>query len=293
MTTALNSALLLSGAFAWLALPLLPALRELKTPSDAKGLAVHQGNAADLKEQILSQPPGQLSELPETCGQVSASSEALANWVRAERQLDVRGLPSHVKGVHAPRLELQAFKTSAMFSADHAVRVAPGFVGQVIQAPYVCVGDAVAATPGDARLEADQMPGATFCPDQAWWYGSGDIVIPRDTTVRGDVVCRAAVTLREGARVEGSIKADGPVRLHPHSEVTGNVVAQAALLGWSSTVRGSVVCEGTVCLTTASSVGSDHRPASVVAQHITLSQGCQVYGAVRARKTLRTEPPSR
>ncbi len=98
-----------------------------------------------------------------------------------------------------------------------------------------------------------------------------------------DLVCRHDLSLGDGCRAGGSIKAHGHLGLGDGCQVAGNLVAGKTLvLGAGCCVNGSIVAEETVVLGPGCIVGSPQSPATVAAPHIEVADGVVVHGTVWA-----------
>ncbi len=98
-----------------------------------------------------------------------------------------------------------------------------------------------------------------------------------------DLVCRHDLSLGDGCRAGGSIKAHGHLSLGDGCQVVGNLVAGKTLvLGAGCWVNGSIIAEGTVVLGPGCIVGSPQSPATVAAPHIEVADGVVVHGTVWA-----------
>jgi cytoskeletal protein CcmA (bactofilin family) len=117
----------------------------------------------------------------------------------------------------------------------------------------------------------------------------GDLDIPPDSLVVGNLVVAGRLRIGAGSLVEGSVKAHRDVELGERARVTGAVVARARLaLGGAAWVGGPAVAERSVRLGPDAVVGGPSLPASVAGVEIELSPGATVYGQISALRGART-----
>lgn len=288
----------LAVASAWLALPLVPALRELRRPTDACALDVFQGNAADAREGLHTLLP-QLFAAPESdwSSELSRKNAGLLPQARLEETdailfpnmvhigtLTVAGCPAGLKSLHAQALSLaNRLSTGVKLTANTTAIIAPGAIFQVLQAPLILAGTA----PHPPKLKAAIKPagtviGATHYPAQEWWRASGDAQVEAGFAIEGDILVKGDLIIRRDARVNGSVKASGTVSIEDGGHIHGNVVATRVTLGPGVSVRGCILADDAVLLDEGVVVGAPDCPATIVSKTVVLNAGSRVYGGICA-----------
>jgi cytoskeletal protein CcmA (bactofilin family) len=117
----------------------------------------------------------------------------------------------------------------------------------------------------------------------------GDLEIPRESLVTGNLVVTGRLRIAAGALVEGSVKAHRDIELAERARVTGAVVTRGRLaLGEGAWVGGPAVAERSVRLGPNALAGGPSLPASVAGVEIELSPGATVYGQISALRGART-----
>jgi hypothetical protein len=305
----------LALGFAWLSLPLIPAIRELRRPTDAQALNVFQGNAADAQEGLHHLLPAFYAENKLTSESHNAWSTKFASagarlWTESvlPHKLDpclvshgdlmLEGEMAGCVGAHSRTLTLgHTTRTAARLSARTRAVLTPGCEFQILQAPRIesapRAGVAPNAMPFAAFQEylANQSPpapgavvGAQHYPMQQWWRARAHAEVPDGVLVSGDIVATGDVRVGCHARVAGSIKSGGQVTLGTGAVVTGNIVASQVRLAPLARAGGSVLAEVEVQLEMASSVGSPDREATVASERIYLEESVVIYGGIFAHK---------
>lgn len=249
-------------------LPFLPAIRELRRPSDCAPLTVYQGNQADASEPFLAE------ERPDSC-----------LYLPGERVLSQA--PESVTHIRGEQLIVQC-ATAAQLSASQNMRLLPGVTFQVAQAPVLEFGPLRGTPCSRARQENKALTErdvqhAQWQPLQQWWYAPGAARIRAGSSVKGDVLAKS-LTVEDGARVHGSLKVDGDLVIGANCEIFGSCIARSITLGQGSKVRGCVVADQNVALYQNVTVGSPKTPASVLAMEVTVNAGVTVYGGVTAHR---------
>lgn len=298
--------LLIAVALLWLSLPLWPAIRELRRPTDDQPLPVNQGNAADAAEPFVS---AHASVAP--CISAAADVASLVAELGKRDSAVVVQCPGafcvdHPMGVntrspgHAQVSHLRARTLSVASSCDAelsspvSITLLAGAELRVAQAPVIVVADlpanvrALAVPPRAAPLPESfsNVEGATWQPLQGWWHTPGEARVRKGERIKGDVLAKRVV-VEEGAVVEGSIKASDDLVLYAHARVSGNCVAPRVRVGTGCEIQGCVVADSTALLAHGCSVGTPSSPASVVATDLELCPGARVYGGITAHRAAR------
>lgn len=298
-------------AAAWLALPLVPALRELHRPVDATPLNVAADNAADplgpfeQAERLLRHNPSlERAQMLEATGVLRASAHepwqglaahASAVWVDGTLKVD-DSVPAHVRALRATSAIVQpAARLSATLAVDATARLLPGCEVRTVQAACVRAGvqerdtreDSARRTPSAARLDAGGVEGATWHELQGWWHAPKTACVDKGVCVDGDVVSAGDLSVGSGSVVRGSLKAAGRVVVREGSRIEGSVVAKNVDLGAGVFVTGSVVADEKAVLGPSCWVGETVAPATVLARDIVLYEGTGVCGAVVAHRAAR------
>lgn len=296
----ISSIVLIGVSLGWLALPLIPAVQELRHPTDAGALDVFQGNAADAQDQVhtvlprildgssivsppeLAQYNVMLWSDSELCSPELFPAKALVH----QGELTLRGAVTGLVSIHAQSLKLLASATtSAKLSASRDAWVCEGSSFQVLQAPVIRAG-AIALVQIEREpsvLTPGTVLNAEYHELQGWWRADASALVLASTRVTHDIVSSGDVTLEPGSFVTGSIKAKGSVELKSGARVQGNIVAHSVALGPSSSVGGCVLADVFASVGAGATVGAANAPATLSAPVVTLTQGACVFGGIYAR----------
>lgn len=298
--------LLIAVALLWLTLPLWPAVRELRRPTDDQPLPVNQGNAADAAEPFALAHAGPAPHVTTTTNVEGLAAElgprdsTVAVQCPAAFRIDSpMGAGArdpgraHVSHLRAHTL-IVAASCDAELSSPVSITLLPGAELRVAQAPVIVVGDSPADAQGQAaQRRAAALPesfsdveGATWQPLQGWWHTAADARIRKGERIKGDVLAKRVV-VEEGAVVEGSIKASVDLVLYAHARVSGNCVAPRVRVGLGCEIQGCVVADNTALLAHGCSVGAPDSAASVVATDLEMCPGARVYGGITAHRAAR------
>jgi cytoskeletal protein CcmA (bactofilin family) len=304
----LSSVITLSLAGAWLALPLIPALRELKKPQDASALVVYQGNRADIGEKLRA--------AFKAYGQALTDGKSIAEAVSEVATSDIRVMPNELLTGPAgplPVLAISPFLTvqgdvpgivavmaregcllanarvETPLCFEQAVVVAAGAQFKQIQCPSIAVGVLSTATmsPKEA-FNVDSVQGAEWEPLQNRWFASGDADVAPNSRIVGDLVCRGSLKIASGSVVQGSIKAAGTLTIGEACRVTGHLVAAHIAVGKCCAVKGMVIAEQTLSLAANCVIGDAAQLATVSATDVTIHSPCHIWGAVQAHRACKT-----
>lgn len=160
-----------------------------------------------------------------------------------------------------------------------------GMVFQSIQAECIRCGMCNIPHPGFPLLTT--LP--SFTPDSAVWYpgqhfwrSQGDIVIPPEVMVSGDLIANGNIIVGARSVINGSVKSGGYLDVHNQARIEGGGIAEEITLHYAAAVSGVLVASRTIRLKTHSQIGAPTCPASIVATDIILNPGVCVYGAIHA-----------
>lgn len=299
-------------AAAWLALPLLPALRELYRPVDARPLAVAVHNDADPLEPfaqaqhlLRGNPSLERKQLLEATGVLRASAcepwqtlAARARAVWADGTLEVDdSVPAHVQALRATSAVVQpAARLSATLVVDTTARLLPGCEVRTVQAACVRAGsqerdtreDSARRSPrAESLVKAKAVAGAQWHVLQGWWYAPKTAHVGPGVLVDGDIVSAGDLDVGAGSVVRGSLKAAGRVLVREGSRIEGSIVAKSVDMAAGVFVAGSVVADEQAILGPSCWVGESVAPASALATDIVMYEGSGVCGAVVAHRAVR------
>jgi predicted acyltransferase (DUF342 family) len=156
-------------------------------------------------------------------------------------------------------------------------------------APVIASGE-VAEPPASTRGELKnwQIPvGAQKVGDHI--RIEGDLDIPRETLVSGNLVVTGRLRIGTGALVDGSVKAHQDIELADKARVSGAAVTRSRLaVGEAAWVGGPALAERSVRLGRNAVVGVPSREISVAGVEVELSEGATVYGQISAIRGART-----
>lgn len=290
------------------ALPLLPALRELRHPTDAKPLDVFQGNAADAQEpvlkakRLLAEKPGILPSellaatgtmvLPESFGRLPRHTLG-ATSVLTAGSLALREVSQDLIALSARDMTLlSGARVEQALHCEGRATLQNDVVLRMLQAADIVVGSE-AQEPREVAQPAPlaqrgAVQGATWHELQGWWHSSAGASIAPNAVIEGDVIVAQDLLVGEGAVVTGSIKAGGCVTLDGKAQVLGNCVARDVHIGQQACVVGSVVADESVLARAGAQVGLVDKKASVVAKTISLYRGTRIFGGITAHAFART-----
>ena len=117
----------------------------------------------------------------------------------------------------------------------------------------------------------------------------GDLDLPRESLVPGNLVVTGRLRIGAGSLVEGSVKAHGDLELADRARVGGAAITRGRLaLSEQAWIGGPAVAEHSVRLGRDSVVGGPSLPASVCGAEVELSEGATVYGQISATRGART-----
>lgn len=112
---------------------------------------------------------------------------------------------------------------------------------------------------------------------------TGDLSVPRDSVLKGDLVVSGSVTIGSGAHLMGSLKAHGDIHLGEGAKVDGSVICRTKIRSeFRVTIGGPVVAEEEIRLGSGNAVGKQHHPSSLAAPRIELGIGTIVHGLITA-----------
>lgn len=340
--------LVLLGALAWFLLPLVPAIRELRWPTDIAPLRVVDRDAANVAlfaQGFRTYLHRQLEFLPTDTAEESAGHlpdrtpyvrgrrlpEVLLDEARRDEGLDrlvVLTGPATLAGGETFLRELYATRGFAggprsIYRAvlgDGGVTLGPGTVvlRWVHARGDLMVGDGSLLS---GRASADQairlggevsfdrlaahtivVSGGATLPDlpppipepftvpedTARIIGDhlrveGDLDVPRNAVLTGNIVVAGKVTMGAGAHLVGSLKAHRDIDLGDGARIDGALISRTSIRsGFRVAIGGPLVAEEEVRLGSGNTVGQQHRPSSLAASRITLGIGTSIHGLITA-----------
>lgn len=289
-------------------LPLLPALRELYSRSDADALAIDplDNGRTDYAAQRLSEQLDLLEAMPR-----------VAQWRHDDqgRLMVPRGQGRLMARTDVPVVIGFRSQLRSLVSSDIVELQANSVVQRVLHAKSIhCLGPAQLARMTSADRHIVLSPGARFLRLSAacifTWplkrslsfplpelgtgmpltrlqrRHEGDLRIPAGTIVEGGLVVTGNLLMEEMSVVIGHIKVHGNAILAQSACVQGAVFAQGDLQ-----TKGNNYVEGPLCagkrlqLGPDSQVGDKDCPSSVSAWTIALYASVRVYGSIAAVRT--------
>ncbi len=168
-------------------------------------------------------------------------------------------------------------------AADRTLRLGVGCSFERLHAPTVWFGAEVeqeALRPAPS-LAFQPPPGTDLRAGR--YLVQGDLTVPGDTQVDGDLVATGQVRLGTGVVVEGSIKSYGDLVVESGGTIRGNLFSRGDLrLASGCRVRGVVVAEGELSLAAGSVVGTPDALVTATGQRVSASAGACVHGTVWA-----------
>ncbi|MBK8165210.1 MAG: hypothetical protein IPK64_04485 [bacterium] len=228
-------------------------------------------------------------------GELVGGARSVYRAAMADGALTLAEGSASLRWLHARRA-LTAGQGSRMCgrtSSDESVHLAPGCSFERLHAPRITFGDAipgpqpaagVTAVPESAPLAEADVRGLVDTRGGRWLV-KGDFELPAGRCLDHDLVVDGAVVLREGARLQCSLKSRGPFRAERGVTVTGSVVGQRDVaFGPGCRVAGPVVSEQTLTLGAGSVVGSPASPTTVSALDIRIVPGVLCHGSVWAHR---------
>lgn len=298
-----ESLVYVAGGVLFLSLPLVPAWRELRHPTDATPLAVNQGNAADAKDamrdalaRLAAARLAGVAPAAMVANQLGQSAVAVVDAGRLNQQHDEQGKCVLVTGdgtlddvfLRVPALwaSTLTLSESAVFAGKLAAEteacVAPGAKFRVLQAPRIITG--VGAEPAPTlRMTADAVPtGAEWLPLQQRFHAKSDFVVRAGTRAAGLIVAIGHGLVEAGATVDGAIKVGGTLLIEAGALVTGDIVADSVMIEDNCVITGSILANHHVRIGLNCHIGAPGGPATVAATNVLLSPNVTLHGAVLA-----------
>lgn len=304
----MNSIALILFALGWSTLPLVPALRELYQPTDAKALDVFQGNAADAKEPVraaqalykANPQTDTATVLARTGTLVATADDTWQGAAEGAQSVLLRGcallqsVPAHLKALHADSIVVAAgAEIEVPLSAESTITLADKAEVRTAQA-----AELVVCSPADHTMEpartlsapsaeqaAGTVNGAQWQELQGWWHAPRDAAVSAGQVIRGDILVAGDLTLGPGVVVTGSIKAAGRVLAKNGVVILGNCVATSIDLQERSAIRGCAVADEFIALAYGCQVGDSTHEASVIAKDITLGKHVRIFGGLTAHRS--------
>lgn len=119
---------------------------------------------------------------------------------------------------------------------------------------------------------------------------NGDVAVPPNSLVDGQLIVRGRLTLGAGCEVRGGIKVHGTVVFGDDIHVRGALFASGDVtLGMRCAVDGPVSSAGAVRLGAGCRVGRRNQPTSLVASVVSVAPGCTCHGSIWARTNGRVD----
>ena len=301
----LETAVFVAGSFALLAAPLVPALRELRRPTDETPLMVYHGNAADAKEAVrlavaaylAAKAAGESAEdmVARQLGQDQVEVLA-AGWLphRLDRQkrnalcvgsCDIEDAFHEVLSVWAPRINVEGTGAFAGKLAGEFIHLQHRATVRNVQAPLIQTGSGAPAWAfATETLSLATPEGAKWLDMQKRFQASDCFVVKKNTRAMGLIIGTGDGIVEDGALVAGDIKAQGRLVIGDGVLVTGNVVADHIIVGKNAIIDGSLLAKESITLGHGVRIGSASCPATVAATDITLGKNISIHGAIVAHR---------
>jgi len=111
----------------------------------------------------------------------------------------------------------------------------------------------------------------------------GDLHVPRNAVLTGNLVVTGKVAMGPGAHLVGSLKAHQEIELGDGARIDGAVVSRTTVTSaFRVAMGGPVVAEQEIRLGPGNTVGLQHRPTSLAARRIELGIGTTIHGLITA-----------
>ena len=239
--------------------------------------------------------PSDISFLAEVAahGTLRTAAGGVYRALWAGRLLELAPRSNVLRWAHGARVDVgPGCNLTGRVSADESITVTSDTSFTLLYAPSIRFVPArpgvIAASPSVVRLG---LPKAVVW-DAAAARGTCDesLDVGAHRAWRGDLVCRADLSLGMGCNAHGSLKAHGNISVAAGSMIGGSVVAEGSIaLRAECAVRGSVISESAIELGSGCVIGAPDRPATVAAPSITVAPGVIVHGTLWAGQSGRTE----
>jgi cytoskeletal protein CcmA (bactofilin family) len=206
-----------------------------------------------------------------------------------------------VRWLHAQGMILvaEACTLHGSVSSEQAIRVEQGCYFERLHAPDVEFGTARIYPMPWNREDTPRLPvrlstlqrvteTAAFTPSigtdgTPHTLIQGDLSIPPNHHLLGDLVVRGTLHLGTGSHLSGNIKAHGDLILEHEVQVHGNVFSNRSVsLGRNCYVRGVVSAEANLTVATGCQLGTRAKPTTVGAHTITIAPGVRAHGTIWA-----------
>jgi hypothetical protein len=174
-------------------------------------------------------------------------------------------------------------------SSDTRVMMGADVVFERVGAPVIACQEAREPPPTSRQELRTWTP-----PDTARTVGDqvrieGDLDIPKESLVTGNLVVTGRLRIGAGALVEGSVKAHRDLELAERARVSGAAITRARLaMGENTWIGGPAAAERSIRLGKNAVVGGPSLPASLSGVEIELFPGATVYGQISALRGART-----
>lgn len=255
---------------ALLLLPFYPAWSEWRRPTDRQALRLSTG---DDSQASLARLLRQQIALLVGSGQplVTGSLEQALRDAALSEPTDSNLPPSNKEADAGAPLTLAAGSCFQQIDSPEIV------FGQPATLPDPGANHGHETLPVHPHLEGAKRWGANG------WRVAGDCVIQEGQHFTGSLVVTGVLSIGQGARVDGDVKAHQGVVVHERAQVNGSVISDVAVRVFDHAAIGGPLLAATL-LHIGSSVrlGSRQAPTSVGAADILIGDGTVVYGSVRA-----------
>lgn len=261
--------LFLAVCAALLLLPFYPAWSEWQRPTDRQALRLATGDDSQASLARL---------LRQQIALLVGSGQPLITGSLEQALLDAT-LPEPADPKNRP---------AAQAARGSPLTLAPGCCFQQIDAPQIVFG----LPPSHSHPEGEplhetlpahpQLEGA-----QPWgprgWRVTGDCVIQSGQHFTGSLVVTGVLSIGDGARVEGDVKAHQGVVIGEHAQVSGSVISERGVRVFDGAfIGGPLLAETLLLIGSGVQMGRLHAPASVSANVMLVGDGTTAHGSVRA-----------
>ncbi|MGS0741028.1 hypothetical protein ACVBEF_04195 [Glaciimonas sp. GG7] len=217
----------------------------------------------------------------------------------AEGDIALRSGNQVLRWVHARRLHIGAEAVLyGRASADDEMHFHGAAHFERLNAPRICVGEVNRHSPvdvagADAKTVIERPSALALIahqvdqrPDEGRMIALGDLTLPADTVLYGDLIVRGKLRIGAGVLVLGSIKAHRSIQMEAGVTVRGAVVSAGRIIcGNHAVIDGPLISEQAVLIGHGARIGSLSHPTSISAPVIKLyAHNTIAYGTVWARE---------
>lgn len=255
---------------ALLLLPFFPAWSEWQRPTDRQALRLATGDDSQASlARLLRQQLTQLAsgDHPPPLGSLDQALTDSASMQRAELNLST---------------------TTADPATDAPLRLAQGSSFRQIEAVEIAFGLPTVHSGPDTEPPRESLPvHPPLHGAQPWgsggWRLDGDCAIQEGHIFTGSLVVTGVLSIGDGARLDGDVKAHRGVVIGQHAQVNGSVISDGGIRVFDHAfVGGPLIAESLLQIGAGVRLGSRHAPTSVSAQVILVADGTTVNGSVWA-----------